>query len=152
MSLKKVEIISSEFKNTLELEELTSYVGKEVFSKSGEPIGSVKEIVVHKDKIKGVIISSKKDFYVDKEQFSLNEHEVIILKIDPIFALIGKKVYDSQGKEMGTVQDLKRKNNLNDFSELIVSKSLLYKNLKIPKKEIETTGESIVLNKKYKNE
>ena len=99
MSLKKVEIISSEFKNTSELSELTSYVGKEVFSKSGEPIGSVKEIVVHKDKIKGAVISSKKDFYIDKEQFALNEHEVIILKIDPIFALIGKKVYDSQGKE-----------------------------------------------------
>lgn len=152
MSLKKVEIISNEFEDGSQLDELSSYIGKDVFSKSGEEIGSIKELVVHRDKIKGAIISSKKDFYIDKRQFVLNEHDVIILKFDPIFALIGKKVYDADGKELGNVLELKRSTNQNDFTSMIVSKNLLSKKLSIPKKEIETMGERIVLNKIYKNE
>ena len=143
MALKKIEIISDQFKNDNELELLNSYIGKQVYSKSGE---------THNDKIKGIIVGGKKDFFIDKEKFKLNKHEVIILKLDPIFALIGKKVYDSEGKELGTVQDLKRNNLKNEFVSMNISKNLLKKNIDVKKTEIESCGESIILNKAYKNE
>jgi sporulation protein YlmC with PRC-barrel domain len=152
MALKKIEIISNEFTDDNALHLLSSYIGKEVYSKSGELVGVVKELVVHNDKIKGIIVNGKKEFYIDKESFKLNDHEVIILKLDPIFALIGKKVYDSDGRELGIVQELKRKSLKNEFTAMVVSKNLLYKNITIPRKEIESFGVSVILNKKYKND
>jgi sporulation protein YlmC with PRC-barrel domain len=152
MVLKKIEIISDNFKDDSELELLDSYVGKQVYSKSGENIGIVKELVTHKDKIKGIIVHGKKDFFIDKEKFKLNEHEVIILKLDPIFALIGKKVYDVEGRELGIVQDFKRSNLKNEFISMSISRNLLKKNLIIKRVEIESYGNSIILNKEYKNE
>ena len=109
-------------------------------------------MVVHNDKIKGIIVNGKKEFYIDKENFKLNDHEVIVLKLDPIFALIGKKVYDSEGRELGIVQELKRKSLKNEFTAMVVSKNLLYKNITIPRKEMESFGVSVILNKKYKND
>ncbi len=153
MAIKKdVEIILNNLENNSKLEHLNSYVGMDVLSSNGESAGTVKELITNEEKIVGIIISGKKTFFIEKRNFRLNKNNVIILKIDPIFIHIGKKVFDSQGKEIGSVSDISRKDNLNDFEHLVISRNLLSKNIKVPKVEVEVIGESIFLNKKYKNE
>ena len=60
-----------------------------------------------------------------------------------------KKVYDKQGKYLGKVINIIRKNNLNFYEGINVKKNILSKKIKILKKEIEIDDKTIILKKKW---
>lgn len=146
---KKLHLISKKIKDVDAISNMSSYMGKDVYSKSGEYLGKVKELNLNNAKVEGATISGRVSFYVDKEYFDLNNEDVIIMNIDPVVTHIGKKVFDKEGKDLGYVRDLERKTNSNSFISLIVSKSIIGKKLYIPKEDISVSKTSIILKKVY---
>lgn len=149
---RPLHLISSTSKSIEKAKKLTAFIDKKVFSKSGEYIGTVAEFMVHDNNITGMVVKGKQTFFVDKEFYSLNDEENIILKIDPVLSLIGKIVIDSDGRKIGKVKNLERKEGSNTFNHLLVSKNLYSKPLRIPRSEISVLRQNIILKTAYPDE
>jgi sporulation protein YlmC with PRC-barrel domain len=90
-------------------------------------------------------------FFVGIEYLGDVSEESIVLSIDPVTELVGKKVFDADGRNLGKVVKLNRRSAENDFESLIVKKRIYSKGIVIPKKEIDTAKKNIILNKVYAN-
>ncbi|MGM5484758.1 MAG: PRC-barrel domain-containing protein [Nanobdellota archaeon] len=124
---------------------LNSYLGKKVFSKSGDHVGKVKDLVIRDYYVEGIIVKGKRYMFIDKKYFSSDE-EAIILSIEPVYNHLRKRVFDSDGKNLGRVIGVERKDNSNDFTNLILKKGYFSKSFKIPYKEINVLKKNIILN------
>ena len=147
---KKLEIISRRLKNLQKTERFSSYIRKKVFSKSGELVGKVKDITTKKDNMIGLIVNGNKKVFIGKEFFDFDSKDVIMLSINPVTSLIGKHVFDAEGRRLGYVKGLERKNNANDFESLVVKKAFYLRALKIPKEDVVVSKKNIILKKAYR--
>ena len=146
---KKIGVLSRRLKNLNKLVELSSYLKRRVYSKSGEYIGKVYDVLSDNMTIEGVLIKGKKNIFIGKEFFQSESKKAIVLNIEVVLNLFNKKVYDSVGRYLGIVKKVLRKSNSNTFSELIVKKSFYKKPLRIKKKEVSVAKKNIILNKEY---
>ncbi len=146
---KKIEIISPNDRNILKFESVKDYLGKKVVSKSGETIGSVADVLFTDNGIKGIVVSKRfSKFYVDSSHFNAVSNKAM-LSIDPVILLIGKEVFDVDGKRLGKVSKVIRKNNINDFEAIVVKKKIYSKGIEIPKSNIDVLKKNIILNQSY---
>lgn len=141
----KIEAVSNKAVNIDELGKFSSYIGKKVYSKTGELVGKVYDIVIKNDCMVGVLYKRDLNIFIGKEFFKSDNDDAIMLSIDPVTGLIGKKVYDSTGKYVGKVVELKRKKNSNNYDELRVKKSFFFKSVYIPKEKIAVAKKNIIL-------
>jgi sporulation protein YlmC with PRC-barrel domain len=149
MFKKNTEIISSKIKDLDKSINLSSYIGKKVYSKSGEIVGKISDVVIHNNCMNGVIVKGKKELFIDKAFFEEDSEDAVMLSIDPVINMIGKQVYDSEGKKIGKVVDVERKSNANAFTNIKVKDKVYSKPIIVPKKDIDTAKDSIMLNKSY---
>ena len=144
---KKIEIISP--KNIENGDFLTAYISKKVYSKSGDYVGRIYDMVVDDDKILGFMVKGKRRMFINKEYVSSNVEEIIMLSIEPVIDLIGKLVFDSEGRRLGKVTDVERDNSSNTFTSVIVGRGFLAKHFIIPKQDINVHKMNIILKKPY---
>ena len=149
MFKKKVDIISSKIDNLSKTERISSYLGKKVYSKSGDYLGLAYDIILKNDVMIGILIRGKRKLFVGKEFFESQSKEVIVLKIEPVTSIIGKLVYDSQGEKIGKVIGLNRKSCANVYSDIVVKKSFIRRAFEIPKEDIELAKKIVLLKKPY---
>ena len=140
----KRTIISSKIYDVEQMNFLSGYLGKKVFSESGDKIGTIKDVVFEKGSHKGFLLS--KNLFIDKEYFTIDFEQAMMLKIEPVTSLIGKIVFDVDGKRIGKVQDIERSNNSNDFKAILVKKNIFSKPVVIEKKKIEMAKKNVILN------
>ena len=144
-----IDIISQTDKNVLRFESIKDYLGKKVVSKSGKTVGSIRDVLFTGKGIRGIIIYKLfSRFYVDKAFFNTVGNKAM-LSIDPVLLLKRKEVFDLDGKKLGKVVKVNRKNNNNDFESITVKKRFFLKGFKIPKSEIDVMKNNIILNKSY---
>jgi sporulation protein YlmC with PRC-barrel domain len=149
MADKKTKIISSRLDSLKGTESFMEYLNKKVFSKSGEYIGRVRDVISYSDKIAGAVINGKYNYFIDEKYFESDSKKALVLSINPVFSLIGKKVYDSQGRKIGKVIGIKRDTTANKFKALIVKKHFFLKPFFIPKGDIEVSKKNIILKFEY---
>ncbi len=146
---ESIKIISPTDRNVLKFESIRDYLGKKVVSKSGKTIGSVKDVLFTGNGIKGIIVAKGlSKFYVDSAYLNTVSKKAM-LSINPITLLIGKEVFDIDGRMLGKVIEVIRKNNTNDFEAIIVKKRIYSKGVEIPKSNIDILKKNIILNKSY---
>ncbi len=145
MFRKRTDIISGKVKNLDSLSSLKSYIGKRVYSKNGDLLGHVKDALFKGNVIEGILVKGKRKLFISKEFFEHESDKAFVLSIDPIVSLIGKLVYDSTGKKIGRVVDIKRKTNANTFTELVIKKSIFRRRFTIPKEDISVAKKNIIL-------
>lgn len=131
-------------KDPSQMRGLVKYLGKRVVTKSGQYIGRVDDVLMSRYTVQGILV---RNLFIDKE-FISSDSDNIMLSIDPVTFLIGKRVYDADAKKLGTVTGLVRA-GANDFSAILVKKHLYSRARKITKDQISTTKTNIMLNKKY---
>ena len=148
MFKKKPKIISNKLKKIGHLKKFSSYIGKKVYSKSGEYIGKVYDLLFRDSCFLGIMVD-KRDIFIGKEFFRGESDNAIMLKIEPVTSLVGKQVFDAVGKKLGRVSDIKRKSNSNNYTDLWVKKSIYRKSFTVPKKDIEVAKKNIILKKEY---
>jgi sporulation protein YlmC with PRC-barrel domain len=128
-----------------------SLYGSNVFAKNGEKIGFLDAIFIDPEEfcIKAIKVNKgllKYDHYIGSNYIEKLGPDGIILNILPLEDLIGKKVYDSRGKDVGKVVDTKKVKGTNKLISLIVSPGIGKDNLFILAEDIKTVGESILLD------
>jgi sporulation protein YlmC with PRC-barrel domain len=148
MFSSKTEIVSSRTKKLEGTNSFSSYIGKKVYSKSGEMIGTVKDVIMKNDIMLGVLVHR---VFIGKEFFKSYTADAIMLKIDPVTNLLGKQVYDSAGDRVGKVVELNRKSTGNSFYELRVKKNIYSRSVFINKKDIEIAKKNVILKKPWQD-
>jgi len=148
---KQIPIVSDKEKNVLKFESMRDYVGKQVVSKSGEQIGTIVDVLFTDKGVKGIVVASGpfSRFYVDLSFFSTISDKAM-LTINPVILLVGKEVFDSDGKKLGRVSTIKRKGNSNDLEAVVVKKRIYSKGIQIPASDIDVMKKNIILNTTYK--
>jgi len=146
---KKIEVISTKNNKLDDTKKISSYIGKAVYSKAGELLGKVYDVILKDDYVVGILVSSNKKMFIGKEFFEGNVKDVIVLKIEPFTSLIGKQVFDSTGKRIGKVIKIERKTTSNNYENLIIKKAIYSRSFKISKKEVAIAKENIILKKEY---
>ncbi|MBR9691879.1 hypothetical protein GOV06_03765 [Candidatus Woesearchaeota archaeon] len=147
--LKKIEIFTPRKEDVSKFNSVMGYIKKKIVSKSGEVMGEVKDVLFTAKGVKGIIggkLLSK--FYIDSAYFNSVDGK-IMLSIDPVMLLVGKDVFDADGRLLGKVIDVVRKSKLNNFKSIIVKRKFYSKGVEIPKSEIKTSKKNIILNKVY---
>ena len=132
--------------NTLSVHD---YLGKKVYSVSGDYVGRVTDFLLYQDTFAGIIISGTKKVYIDKDYCEAGTVENILLKIDPIILLKGKIVFDSEGKRLGKVVGIERTTVRNNCDSIVIKKNIFSKPVHIPYSEVDTAKKNIILNKAY---
>ena len=148
MFSKKIKIISNRFKKIDSLKKFSFYIGKKVYSKSGEYVGKIHDLLLKDDRFIGVLID-RRDVFIGREFFRGESADRIMLKIEPITNLVGKQVFDAAGKRIGSVSDVKRKSKTNNYTDLWVKKAIYRKAIAVPKKHIDIAKKNIILKKEY---
>ncbi len=97
----RVDIISKSVKDVENIKKSSSYIGKEVYSKSGEFVGKVYDIAMQNQCFTGIFISGRRKVLIEKGYIASDSDGVIMLNIEPVTNLIGKQVFDSSGKMIG---------------------------------------------------
>lgn len=145
----KLQAISTKRKDLSRMESFRSYIGKKVISKSGNLVGRVYDILFAGSSVAGIIVLRKlSKIFIGKEFFN-SSGGAVMLSIDPITTLIGKQVFDADGKRIGKVTRLVRKGSTNVLDGLVVKRNLYSKPIKIPKEDIEVSKKNIILKKVY---
>ena len=146
---ENIEIISKKVKTLEKANRFARYMNSKVYSKSGEYIGKVYDVVFDKVRILGVLVSGKKRIFIDKQFIGKISEDAIVLNIEPVTSMIGKQVYDAEGKKIGTVSGLQRKSNANTFSDILVKRAIYRRAFSIDKKEIGVAKKNIILKRAY---
>lgn len=135
---------------TLNLHELLNI---RVLTKKGLVLGKVSHIRLHPTKLslEGIVVSRgvfKKDFYIGASYIQRLSNDSFILKIDPSILLKGRRVLAGNGKVVGRVKEVLRKEHSNEIKELIVS-STFRKDFSIREQDVKYFGESIILKSSH---
>ena len=131
--------------------DVSNALGKKVISKKGEKIGKVGYIAIHPKRltIEGIWVCGPMvcKHYIGKNYIDSINKEATYLKINPLTGLVGKKVFDSGGKELGNVKKVNRSNKTNNLLSVVVKqKGIGGKEVAVAKRNIKTIGSSVVLN------
>lgn len=131
---------------------LRSYLGKKVYSKSGDIVGSVQDILLNsKHSFQGIMVKTglRSSLFIGRKYVKELTPVSIMLSIDPVTSLVGKFVFDADGKKLGRVFELKRSSDANSFYALTIRKHRFSKPRDIPKEHIHVAKKNIILSKKY---
>jgi len=121
---------------------LKDVVGKKVISASGQVVGTVKDIAYDMNRVIGLMVG---DVLIGKEYIDTMNADSVILKVNPVTSLIGKLVFDKDGKKLGKVIKTNRATTANDFTDVMVKKNTFTRAVKITKAEMEVVGKNIIL-------
>lgn len=129
---------------------LKGILAKKVIADNGEIIGKVKDIAFDLNKVIGIYVAGPfglGNILIDKDYIDQMLGDSIVLKINPLTSIIGKLVFDKDGKKLGKVKEIVRNNQANDFKEIIVRKNIFTKPFYIPKKDMDVIDKNIILNR-----
>jgi sporulation protein YlmC with PRC-barrel domain len=130
-------------------------IGRKVFAKTGEEIGVVKELFINPKNFSVKAINVYKgpfkfEHYIGREYIENFGTDGIILNIIPLEDIVGKKVIDSDGREIGKVKGFDKLELTNKMLSLIISPGVTKDNFVIGPKEIKRIEKSVMLNKSFK--
>ena len=63
--------------------------------------------------------------------------------------MIGKQVFDADGKKLGRVKSVQRKGNANDFESVVVKRHFFSRGIAVPKSDIDVSKKNIILKVIY---
>lgn len=142
-------LVSEKVQSVSDTRLVSAYKGRKVFSKNGELLGWVKDVLLKGNSLCGFLVRGKLPLIIGKEFIATDTVEALLLSIDPVPFLVKKQVFDAKGKMLGTVSSLDRKTSDNDFTSLIVKKRFYSKPIVIPKERIDVSEKNIILKKSW---
>jgi len=103
---------------------------KKVIARNGKKVGEIGGIYIHPKRLTVEGIKVKKGIlevgdFIGKGYIQSLNHEGAMLKITPVRELLHMLVYDSAGKKIGKVKDVKRSNKTNNISSVVIDRGLL---------------------------
>ncbi len=135
---------------TLNAKEL---IGISVISQEGDPFWKVAHVRINPSAmhIDLFLISRgifREPWYVGRTYIEKISAASIILTIQPLMLLKGKRVVDAEGKVLGKIKEIARNGDANVLKSIIV-KHFFKKEFSLPASAIESAGKSVLLKKSY---
>lgn len=126
-------------------------VGKKVLARSGKKIGSVDTIYIDPQSLSIIGIKVNKgllgvDQFIGSEYIKTMNDKGTVLNITPATEYLGMKVFDSRGKEIGKIKEVRRQGKTNVITSIVVDRGLLKKDLLLDRESIEIVGDGVMLN------
>jgi sporulation protein YlmC with PRC-barrel domain len=87
--------------------------------------------------------------FIGREFIGGVSEKAVRLSINPVTMLLGKQVFDADGKLLGKVVNVVRKGSINTFSAIDVKRRIYSRGMRIPKDEIDVSKKNIILKKIY---
>ncbi|HLC93311.1 MAG TPA: PRC-barrel domain-containing protein [archaeon] len=126
-------------------------IGKKVLASNGKEVGTIMEIrldpvTLNLDGIEMDRGFFGTDTFVGRKYITSLSNEGAVLNMSPVTDYKGLKVFDSNGKEVGTVKEVRTDGPTNDVSAIVVGTGILKNDAVFTKSDVKDVGESIMLN------
>ena len=151
--MARYHIISRRQINLEETLDLSSLLNSRVLSHNGLIIGKISQIRINPNtlRIEGILVKRglfRKSIYIGSSYFDKMTSKSVILSIEPVIFLKNRNVLSFEGKKIGKVKKVIRKDNTNEIKEIIVS-SIINGRFSVPAGQVKQFGKSIILQKNY---
>lgn len=128
--------------------------GATVISPRGLVLGTIADVRVSPKTLtfEGILVRRAwygRTYYVGRDYIDKVSPDSVVLSVEPVLFLVGKKAVTTEGEVVGTVKSVVRQGNTNTLKQLIVRK-LFRRSKQIPSAMIKNVGiEAIILKKEY---
>ena len=131
--------------------------GKKVMALNGTEVGKIMEIRLDPNSL------NLDGIEVDRGLFGLNTFygrnyieslsiEGAVLNMTPVSDYKGLHVFDSTGKDVGKVKEIRTEGKTNNISAIVVGTGMLKNDAVFTKSDVKSVGESIMLNRTFESE
>lgn len=153
MSLKEIKHKSLPLDQTVEVREI---LGKKVLANDGKNLGKIRSIRINPTKltIEGIEVDTglfKIDKYIGKNYIKTLTDQGAILKITPVDDIVGLEVFDSTGKSIGEIKNIKKSKKTNKLLSITLYSDIYKDDITIDAYYIENCGDSCILKEKIKD-
>lgn len=133
--------------------DFSSVLSSRVLSKNGTVLGKVSRLHFDpgNDRISGIVFRyglKRREWYVCRPYIDRIGSDAVLLSIDPVLMHEGKKVISADGKTVGKLVQVVRKDSSNKIDELVLRRRL-YKTFTISPSEVNHFGDSLILKQTY---
>lgn len=141
-------MISKEYDSGLKMQSL---LGKKVHDSNGKEVGAVTEIRLDPKTLNldGIEIDRGlfgKYTFIGRRYISTLSEEGAVLNMTPVADYKGLKVFDSNGKEIGTVKEVQTEGSTNNISAIVVGTGVLKDDMVFSSSDVSGVGKNIMLN------
>ncbi|MBR9690472.1 hypothetical protein GOV08_02195 [Candidatus Woesearchaeota archaeon] len=143
-----VTVISSRKSSVDKKSGLKRYLYKKVFSKDGQLLGRVKDMVFKSYDVEGILVTKFlffKTSFIDREYIDKFSEEGILLKINPVLNILGKQVFDKEGRKIGKVKKVNRRTQANAYESLVVKKGIFSRQRLIYPSDVDIVQKNVIL-------
>ncbi|HLC78853.1 MAG TPA: PRC-barrel domain-containing protein [archaeon] len=146
--MQEIRQMNKEYDSGVKAHELK---GKKVRASNGKEIGTIQEIRLDPKTmdLDGIEIDRGffgMDTFIGKKYISSLSEDGAVLNMSPVSDYKGLKVFDSSGKEVGTVKEVRTEAHTNNVSAIVVGTGILKNDAVFSKSDVKGVGESIMLN------
>jgi len=128
---------------------LKSAIGSNVITPKGYVVGKVIDVRVNEKTLgfDGVLIAKRgSKIYVSKDYIAKVSSDSVILSVELLELIVGRRVISHDGEELGVVKEITRVKNTNEFESMEVKpKKIFKKSFFIKPSNVKSIGESVIL-------
>jgi len=126
--------------------------GKKVWAANGKEIGKIKEVFLNAQNfgLDGVLVErepTELDAYIKSNHLEYSNGNVVRITIALPFEYRGERVFDSLGKEIGSIKEIVRTESTNEIVSLVIDRGLAKQNLTVLRSAVQSVPEGIFLAK-----
>lgn len=153
MGVKKMNQIKNTSLKKEDTQKVNNIVGQKVVDDKGNEIGKIKSVHIDPENltVEGITIANgvfQEKSYVGKGYICNLSNQGAVLCDTPLTEVIGKKVMDSSGKDIGEVKSIYRARKTNSLYSITIDRGMSTNDLIVTDKVIDNIGEKVVLNEK----
>ncbi len=146
--MQEIRQINKEYDSGVRANELK---GKKVLAANGKEIGTIQEIRLDPKTmdLDGIEIDRGffgTDTFIGRKYITSLSSDGAVLNMSPVSDYKGLKVFDSSGREVGTVKEIRTDGSTNTISAIVVGTGILKNDAVFSKSDVKGVGESIMLN------
>ena len=125
--------------------------GKKVLDLNGKEVGTIMDIRLDPKTLDldGIEMDRGffgRDTFIGRKYITSLSKDGAVLNMTPVTDYKGLKVFDSSGKEVGTVKEIRTDRHTNGISAIVVGTGILKNDVVFAKSNVKGVGESILLN------
>ncbi|MFA6990237.1 MAG: PRC-barrel domain-containing protein [Candidatus Gastranaerophilaceae bacterium] len=146
--MKEIREINKSYNTGIKVNELK---GKKVMALNGKEVGKIMQVRLDPNSLNFDGIEMDRGFFghdtfVGKDYVESLGDEGAVLNMTPVTEYKGLHVFDSTGKEVGTVKEIRTNGHSNNISAIVVGTGILANDVIFSKSDVKSVGESIMLN------
>jgi len=146
--MQEIRQMNKEYNSGVKMQ---SVLGKKVRDSAGKDIGAITEIRLDPETLNLDGIEMDRGFFgtytfIGRKYITALSDEGAVLNMSPVTDYKGMKVFDSNGKEVGTVKEVQTEGSTNNISAIVVGTGILKDDVTFSKSNVRGVGESVMLN------